>query len=226
MITRLAVFDMAGTTVKDNGNVADSFLSAFHAHGIGLSRTEVQAVMGYRKIEAIEMLLRDVDMEKSIDKSLIHAIHEDFERIMLEHYMTDQELAPLPFAEELFQWLQARGVLVALNTGFTRNITEGILYRLSWKGNPLINGVICSDEVPEGRPAPFMIRSLMERFNIADPATVIKVGDTEVDILEGRNASCGLVISISTGAYTSEQLGKLGPDLVISSLSELPAYIR
>lgn len=226
MITRLAVFDMAGTTVKDKGNVADSFLSAFNAHGIDLPRAEVQAVMGYRKIEAIEMLLRDIALEKAGDKALIHAIHDDFERIMLEYYMSDQELAPLPFAEELFQWLQARGVKVALNTGFTRNITEGILYRLSWKNNPLVNSVICSDEVPEGRPAPFMIRNLMDQFNIADPATVIKVGDTEVDILEGRNASCGLVISVSTGAYTAAQLEELGPDLVVGSLSELPAYIR
>lgn len=226
MITRLAVFDIAGTTVRDKGNVADSFMAAFREHGIELSRAEVQAVMGYRKIEAIEMLLRDIAIDKAMDSSLIQAIHDDFERIMLEYYMSDPELAPLPFAEEVFQWLQARGIRVALNTGFTRNITEGILYRLSWKNNPLINGVICSDEVPEGRPAPFMIRKLMDEFNVADPATVIKVGDTEVDILEGRNASCGMVVSVSTGAYSAAQLETLGPDLVIGSLSELPDYIR
>ena len=61
----------------------------------------------------------------------------------------------------------------------------------------------------------------MKALNIDDVKAVAKVGDTEVDVLEGRNAGCGKVISITTGAYTKEQLEKYHPDFIIDSLSEV-----
>ena len=118
-----------------------------------------------------------------------------------------------------------RHIKVALNTGFTRVITDVILRRLNWVRSPLIDATVTSDEVPEGRPQPYMIEKIMGQFGISDPAEVIKVGDTEVDIREGRNAGCGLVIGVTTGAYTREQLSIFSPDKIIDSLSELPALI-
>lgn len=226
MRTSLVVFDIAGTTVVDKGNVADSFIAAFRKQGFDIPREAVNEVMGYRKIEAIQQLLSRFYSSSVSNNQLIDKIHGAFEEIMLEFYMADKDLSPLPFAEETFQWLQRKGVKVALNTGFTRYITEGILYKLSWKNNPLIDATICSDEVPQGRPAPFMIHRLMEQLNIKDASQIVKVGDTEVDILEGRNAACGLVISVTTGAYSRSLLETYHPDHIIDSLSELSAYIR
>ena len=54
----LVVFDMAGTTVLDRGNVNDSFRFAFAESGIIVSPEDVDTVMGYRKIEAIEIILK------------------------------------------------------------------------------------------------------------------------------------------------------------------------
>lgn len=226
MRTALVVFDIAGTTVVDKGNVADSFIAAFRKQGFDIPRAAVNEVMGYRKIEAIQQLLSRFYRTSVSNQALIDKIHTSFEETMLEFYMADQDLSPLPFAEETFQWLQHKGVKVALNTGFTRYITEGILYKLSWKNNPLIDATICSDEVPQGRPAPFMIHSLMGQLGVEDASSVVKVGDTEVDVLEGRHAACGLVVSVTTGAYTRSLLETYHPDHIIDSLSELSAYIR
>lgn len=226
MRTALVVFDIAGTTVVDKGNVADSFISAFRKQGFDIPRESVNEVMGYRKIEAIQQLLSKFYRSSVTSQALIDKIHTTFEETMLEHYMADKDLSPLPFAEETFLWLQQRGIKVALNTGFTRYITEGILYKLSWKSNPLIDATICSDEVPEGRPAPYMIRKLMEMLGISESSKIVKVGDTEVDVLEGRNATCGLVVSVTSGAYSRSQLETYHPDHIIDSLSELSAYIR
>jgi phosphoglycolate phosphatase-like HAD superfamily hydrolase len=71
-----------------------------------------------------------------------------------------------------------------------------------------------------------MINALMKRFNIEDSTEVIKVGDTEVDVLEGRNAKCGKVISVTTGAYTRTQLEQYAPDHIIDSLEHLALYIH
>jgi phosphoglycolate phosphatase-like HAD superfamily hydrolase len=67
---------------------------------------------------------------------------------------------------------------------------------------------------------------LMKRVGVEDTSEVMKVGDTEVDVSEGRNAHCGVVVSVTTGAYSREQLQNYQPDFIIDSLSEIPSLIK
>jgi phosphonatase-like hydrolase len=219
---QLVVFDIAGTTVRDNGSVADSFITAFRDYGFTMPGAEVKKVMGFRKIDAIALLLEKFAPEYRDDSELIDRIHTHFIDKMIEFYMGDQTLSPLPHAESVFYALKQQGIKIALNTGFTRSITDTILHRLRWDDrSPLIDQVICSDEVALGRPHPDMIKVLMQDLYIVSPEQVVKVGDTEVDVEEGRNAGCGIVVSVTTGAYTREQLLPYRPDFVIDDLQEL-----
>lgn len=131
----------------------------------------------------------------------------------------------MPEAEAIFHWLQQRGIRIALNTGFTRVVTDTILRKIGWEEGKTIDKVICSDEVPQGRPHPYMIQTIMQQLQIEDSKAVVKVGDTQVDVEEGRNAGCGLVISVTTGAYTRSELEPFHPDHIIDSLSELQSLI-
>ena len=161
------------------------------------------------------------------EEELADRIHMRFIDRMIEFYRNDETLAPLPHAEAVFRALKKQGIKVALNTGFTRSITDTILHRLRWDDrSPLIDQVICSDEVPRGRPYADMIEVLMDDLGIESPAHVLKVGDTEVDVEEGRNAACGEVVSVTTGAYTREQLQPYGPDFIIDDLQELLPIIE
>ncbi len=226
MNIELVVFDMAGTTVADSGNVNKAFRDAFLAESIIVDAADVNKVMGYHKMEAIAVILKQYAPDLAENTEWIERIHEKFNRDMVSFYENDPELKPLPFAEDIFQLFSHQGIKVALNTGFTRSITNAILKRLGWDMNPFISQVICSDEVPEGRPHPFMIRSIMQQAGITDADRVVKVGDTEVDIMEGRNAGCGMVIAVTTGAYTLGQLTAFEPDFIIDSLQELPELIQ
>lgn len=225
MSIALVVFDIAGTTVSDNGNINKAFHDAFLNAGYEVNAADIDKVMGYRKIDAIKIILSNYDLSKDIERSLVEIIHNDFTQQMVKFYKNDDTLQPLPFAENTFRVLQDNNIKVALNTGFTRVITDAVLQRLQWDANPLINAVICSDEVPEGRPEPFMIEALMKQLNIQSPAQVVKVGDTEVDILEGRKAGCAKVIAVTTGAFTEDMLRSFHPDHIIHSLQQLPALI-
>lgn len=221
---KLVVFDMAGTTVHDRGNVADAFIAAFADAGITVERAEVKKVMGWRKKDAIRILLEKYQ-PADINDETINRIHDAFIHKMIGFYRSDKEIKPLPYAEELFAQLRKEGIRVALNTGFTRAITDTILDRLNWQTGQQVDFVIASDEVDEGRPSPSMIRAIMKALSIDDPASVVKLGDTEVDVQEGRNAGCGLVVSVTTGAYTREQLETYHPDHIIDSLSQLSSLI-
>jgi len=224
-MAQLVVFDIAGTTVRDKGSVAHSFMTAASEYGIQIPLQEVNKVMGFRKKEAIRMLLDTFYTGQQDKEELIENIHDRFNQLMIRFYEQDPELSPLPHTEETFAWLKGKGIRVALNTGFTRAITDAILHRLGWNGHPVIDCVVCSDEVPQGRPHPFMIRHIMQQLQLSDAQQVVKVGDTEVDVEEGRNAGCGLVVSVTTGAYTRRELEQYHPDRIIDSLAELPPLI-
>ncbi|HQR94198.1 MAG TPA: HAD hydrolase-like protein [Sediminibacterium sp.] len=225
MTYELVVFDMAGTTVKDNGNVNDAFRAAFLESGIDVLAADVDTVMGYRKVEAIEIILKKYLEAMEYDAARINLIHDSFTANMVSFYENSTELAPLPQVMETFSILKAQGYKIALNTGFTRVITDVILKRLGWLDNHLIDAVVCSDEVQEGRPHPFMIRRIMDLVGVTESAKVVKVGDTSVDVLEGQFAGCGLVVAVTTGAYTKEQLMEYQPDKIIDSMQDLPALI-
>lgn len=218
----LVVFDMAGTTVRDKGNVAESFIQALAQHHINVPVEEVNKVMGWRKKEAIKILLQKFH---TVDETLIETIHEQFTQNMIDFYKNDEDLKALPFAEDVFTTLRNQNMKVTLNTGFTKTITDVLLEKLKWQNGNLVDDVIASDEVEEGRPHPFMIQELMKRHGIENASSVVKVGDTEVDILEGRNAGCGLVVAVTTGAYTRAALEEYHPDKIIDSLHELPSLI-
>ena len=226
MNIELVVFDIAGTTMVDGGNINDAFRNAFSNAGYEVDAIDVDKVMGYRKIDAIKIILDKYNHQAdNANAHLIETIHTDFTNNMVEFYENDNELKPMPFAEEVFEELQTRGIKIALNTGFTKVITDAILTRLNWNTNPIINAVISSDEVPEGRPHSYMIKKIMDQLKIDSAHKVAKVGDTKVDIEEGRNTNCGLVVAVTTGAYTREQLQQFQPDHIIDSLQQLPALI-
>lgn len=223
----LVVFDIAGTTVRDNGSVAEAFIAAFRDFDFEMPVAEVKKVMGFRKMDAIALLLEKFAPAKKNDEELIDRIHTRFIDTMIAYYRDDQDLGPFPFAEELFAKLHHKGIKVALNTGFTRSITDTILHRLRWdERSSLIDQTICSDEVPYGRPHPDMIKTLMRDLEIGDASNILKIGDTEVDVEEGRNSGCGVVVSVTTGAYTREQLEAYNPDFIIDDLRELLPIIE
>ncbi len=71
-------------------------------------------------------------------------------------------------------------------------VAERLLTKLNlWSE---VDELVVADDVGFGRPYPYMIHHLMRRFALLDARRVAKVGDTARDMLEGKNAGCGLVI--------------------------------
>jgi phosphonatase-like hydrolase len=224
MSIKLAVFDIAGTTVADQHVVADAFLKAFKAFGYDkITKEDVKPLMGYKKPVAIRMVLEKLSANGDVE--LIKDIHNEFVNEMMDYYEYSPDVKPMLNTENVFLQLKEKGIKVTLNTGFSKDIADVIVSRLQWKEKGLIDDYIASDEVEAGRPQPFMIQTLMQRAGITDAKEVIKIGDTEVDVNEGRNAGCALVIAVTTGAFTKQQLEAYHPDHIIDDLSQLPALI-
>lgn len=224
MSIKLAVFDIAGTTVADDHAVATAFRHAFESYGYAdVSEEDVKPLMGYKKPIAIRMVLDKLGINGGPE--LIEDIHDEFVTEMMDHYEYSPDVKPMKETENVFRQLKEKGIRIALNTGFSKDIADVIVSRLQWKEKGLIDDYIASDEVEAGRPQPFMIQALMQRAGIVNANEVAKIGDTEVDVNEGRNAGCSIVVAVTTGAFTKEQLEEYHPDHIIDDLSQLPALI-
>jgi len=223
----LAVFDMAGTTVLDRGGlVAEALAMTLDAAGVAIDPEAARPLMGYDKPEAIRRLLVGHGAaDRADDADFVHRAHADFVARMIACYRDDPRVAPMPSAEATFAGLHDLGLRIALNTAFSRDIADAIVERFGWRKRGLIDDLIAADEVPAGRPQSYMIDALRARAGGLSADRVIKIGDTAVDIAEGRNAGVGLVVSVTTGAYRREELLPHDPDAVIDDLSELTALL-
>jgi phosphonatase-like hydrolase len=108
-----------------------------------------------------------------------------------------------------------------LNTGYTRETAQSLVDKLGWEKGKEFDLMVTATDVDKSRPSPDMIFFAMKQFDITDASTVVKVGDSIIDVEEGRNAGCGLNIGVTTGAHTYEQLQSANPEHIINNLMEL-----
>ncbi len=218
----LVVFDIAGTTVKDHGEVITALAKAMAKYGYMVPASKIRPLMGYKKTLAIEKLLTMYEQDTHlINDELINKVHEAFLYYMVRYYEFTSELQVLPFVEDVFSFLKDNGIKVALDTGFSNDITRIIMDRLGWLDNGTVDYVISSDEVEAGRPEPYMIYKIMLKAGVKDSSRVIKVGDTEVDVNEGKNANCLYSIAVTSGAFSREELIPYEPSFIIDNMDEL-----
>ena len=223
---QLAMFDMAGTTVNDKVDghplMVISMMRAFAKHGIALAPDPINKHRGKQKSEAIQTLLREVaelsptDAERVGDSVYYDFLHE------LESNLSS--ISEIDGATELFRHLKSKDIYVGVGSGFPMQVVQAIISRLGWLDEGLLDYVGSAEQVGVGRPNPKMIHDAMERFNITDGSKVVKIGDTVVDVQEGKNAGAWTV-AVLTGSQTEAQLMAAAPDYILSSIQELRMLI-
>ena len=217
---KLAVFDMAGTTVNEDNVVYKTVQRALDQGGFQVSlETVLELGAGKEKYKAIEDILGE-ETKEVVSKEKTEEIYQSFKILLAEAY--DQlEVAPYNGVEELFGILRSNQVKVVLNTGYDYRTAKTLVDKLGWEIGKEIDALITADDVELGRPSSEMIDKAMEQFGIESPDQVLKAGDSVIDIEEGKNAHCGMTIGVLTGAHTREQLVKANPTLILESLEEL-----
>lgn len=212
---RLVVSDIAGTTVHDGGEVAQAFGAALADHGVEASAAQINAVRGASKREAIATL---VAPKYGTDAARVEAVYASFKQ-HLQRLFT-RTARPVDGAPQTFAWLRERGVRLALNTGFDRDITQILLDALKWR--EVADAVICGDDVKQGRPAPYMIFRAMELTGTTDVRAVLNVGDTVSDLQAAHNAGVGVSVGVLSGAHARAQLEREPHTHLLGSVAELP----
>lgn len=217
----LVVTDLMGTTLRDDGAVLPAYRAAFAECAIPFTEEELATKRGAHKLTLFtEFASRRYPSEEA--KKIAAAALDVFEG-QLRRFLASGGGVPIPGAEDAIRQLRAAGIKVALTSGFDRGLIADIVKHCGW--GELFDAVAYSDEVPAGRPAPYLIFQAMQKTRAEAVARVAAIGDTSLDLQAGTNAGAGWVIGVLSGAHDAETLGRTPHTHLLPSIAELPKLL-
>lgn len=220
----MVVFDMAGTTVNENNLVYKLLHQTLINDGYDCSLDLVLAIgAGKEKKTALTDIL--IELGVFAPDNIADRLHDSFKKNLQNAYGT-APIVSMDGAEEVFAQLKLKGIKVVLNTGYDSVTAHFLIQKLHWEIGNHIDALITASDVINGRPLPDMIFLAMQQLHIQDASLVAKIGDSIIDIEEGKNAHCGLTFGITTGAQGAELLQLANPDFIVKHLQELLLHIE
>ena len=230
-----------------------AFLKAFAEKGLTVTMEEARGPMGMTKIDHIRELFKLPSVTEQFKQNYnrnwteedVVSIYKEFEKHLfasLEEYTT-----PIPGVIEVIEKLKRDGIKIGSTTGYTTAMMDIVLPGAAAHGYTTDN-CVTSNNLPAGRPQPYMIYQNMIDLAIPSVQSVIKYGDTIADIKEGVNAgvwTVGVILGSNEMGLTQEETGKLpaeelnrrmaavrkrmymaGAHYVVNTIAELPEIIE
>jgi phosphonatase-like hydrolase len=218
---RLASLDMAGTTIDEGGAVYAVLRDAVErATGASVPDDLLSRWSGTDKREAIVGLLTGIGQDLAQTDAIFAAFSDD----LATAYANDPPVL-LPGIAETVSQLRSDGVRVALQTGYRREVAEGLLDAVGWKVGRDVDALVTAEDVSASRPAPYLIFRTMEATGVVDVREVLVAGDTVNDVTAGTRSGARFVVGVLTGAHTVAELGAARHTHLLPSVADVPALL-
>jgi len=215
-----AVFlDWAGTVV-DHGSIAPvkAFEDVLLDAGVSIPRSTIRRYMGLAKKDHVRALLKEADVSArwlqmhgtAPSEEDVNRLYSQFEPQMME--VIGNYAQVISGVQETAAQLRARGIRIAGTTGYTRPMLEAI-QKLAAEQGYFTDASAAPEDVGVGRPFPWMCYKLAIDLRIYPLSACVKVGDTESDMHEGRNAgmwTIGVTRSGNSSGLTEQEWNALG----------------
>jgi phosphonoacetaldehyde hydrolase len=224
------IFDWAGTTV-DYGSRAPvaAFVEAFWRRGIEITTAQARGPMGAAKRDHVRALFELDDVagqwasvhDRSPSEDDVDAVYREFMPLQVESAASSAGL--IPGTLETMGVLRKRGIRVGSSSGYNREIMDEILPVAREQGYEP-DSLVCPEDVPAGRPHPWMMYRCATELEVYPMSACVKVGDTIPDIEEGLNAgawSVGLAKSGNELGLKETEADALDPRDLSASLEAI-----
>ncbi len=194
---RACIFDLGGTLIdKYSLTPLISLQKSFLKKNIHIKSKLIRKDMGLDKLDHIHQLCKEDSIQRQwyynynrlVSNEDKENIYNDFKIILKKETVENMKI--IPHTRNCISELKNRGIQIGVTTGFNKEQTELVQNILISNGVSIDNYVSSTCLDKPGRPEPHMIYENMDKLNIDDPRTIIKIDDTKVGIQEGLNADC------------------------------------
>jgi phosphonoacetaldehyde hydrolase len=199
------IFDWAGTTV-DYGSRAPAgvFIEVFSRHGVTISIAEAREPMGMHKRDHIATIVRSPEIAarwrdlhgRDATDDDIDAMYQEL--IPLTLACLRDYAALIPGTIETIAFCRGRGWKIGSTTGYNREMMDVLAADAARQGYQP-DCAITGDDVPAGRPHPYMCFRAAIDMQCYPMSSMVKIGDTVPDIAEGLNAGMWTIAVTKTG---------------------------
>jgi phosphonoacetaldehyde hydrolase len=202
---RAVIFDVSGT-VLDYGSRGPllAFVDLFARHGVTVSEAEARRPMGAHKKDHLWAMLTDPAIcarwtqakGAQPTRELLDRLYEEFPGVMKEALKNHCDV--IPGVPAIAKELRQRGIPFANTTGFDADMMKDLIAQAAAGGySPDL--WVTPDLVGEGRPFPWMAFYAARKMGVYPMSSLVKVGDTLIDVAEGHNAGMWTVSVVRTG---------------------------
>jgi len=248
------ILDWAGTAI-DYGSFAPTavFLRLFANQGVRITAEDARSGMGLMKKDHLRTILSRPAVAEAwkaahgtpYTEGDVDALFENF--VPMQMSVLTEFAQPIPGLLSVVKNLRTRGIKIGSTTGYIRSMMDVLAPKAKENGYTP-DCIVCPDEVPHGRPYPWMCYQNAIQMQVYPMQAMVKVGDTLVDIEEGLNAGMWTVGISQTGNLLglseaevkvlppeekkaanqriSDQLYQAGANYVIDGIWDLPDVIH
>lgn len=209
MSFKAVVFDWDGTLVDSEQHIVSSIAYAARQMALPeLSYDEMKNIIGLGMREALLQLYPNLS-EDEIQGLRTHYSTQFFSQSTGEAQLFDGVL-------EVLNYLQKKGVRMAVATGKSRNGLEKALDSTALR--PYFDITRCADET-RSKPDPLMLEQISTHYSFP-VQDMLMVGDTEFDLAMAQRIGMPSV-AVSHGVHEVDRLCQFQPIKVVDHLSEL-----
>lgn len=227
---KAVILDWAGTAV-DYGCLGPAavFVDVFARFDVEVTFDEARRFMGLEKkthVKSMCALPAVADRwcrvhgqppgEADVDR-----LYEATETMMVEAIARHAD--PIPGLLDTVDALRRKGISIGSCTGYTAPMMDVLVPAAHEKGYTP-DAVVCSSDVPAGRPYPWMCFLSAMQLGVYPMEAMVKIGDTISDIQEGLNAgmwTIGLTRSGNELGLSREASDALNPVALSARLSAI-----
>jgi phosphonoacetaldehyde hydrolase len=218
---KAVILDWAGTAV-DFGSFAPTavFLRLFESQGVKITPADARSGMGLMKKDHLRIILSQPSVAQAWEAAHgVPATDADIDRLFdsfvpMQLSVLVDYAQPIPGLLEVIQELRQREIKIGSTTGYLRTMMDVLAPKAAEYGYEP-DCIICPDEVPAGRPYPWMCYMNAIRMEVFPLESIVKVGDTVVDIEEGLNAgmwTVGLSLTGNISGLSEGEVNSLDKD--------------
>jgi phosphonoacetaldehyde hydrolase len=231
---KAVILDWAGTVV-DYGSFAPTavFIRLFESRGTKIAADDARSGMGLMKKDHLRTILARPSVAEAwkaehgtqASEADIDNLFRDFVPMQLS--VLKEYAKPIPGLLDVVEELRTRDLKIGSTTGYIRSMMDILAPKAKENGYEP-DCIVCPDEVPAGRPYPWMCYENAIQLGIFPMQSIVKVGDTLVDIEEGLNAgmwTVGLSLTGNMLGLTEEKVNGLSPQEREAALKKIETQL-